>query len=177
MRKKFIFSAIFFVSFVFLIYCGQKLQSQNNNKTGSYMQHNAKPDSFEITRTETEWESCLTPEQFRVLREKGTELPFTGKYYHFDKKGTYVCAACGNHLFSSDRKFDSGTGWPSFWDVFDKGSVVVENDSSHGMFRIEVNCAKCGSHLGHVFEDGPAPTGLRYCINSLSLDFKEAETK
>ncbi len=120
-----------------------------------------------------EWKLKLSPEQYRVLRQCGTEPPFTGKYIHHKENGVYVCAACGNELFSSETKFESGSGWPSFWDQLSKDSVERKIDRSHGMTRIEVVCKKCGGHLGHVFDDGPNPTGLRYCINSLSLDFKK----
>jgi peptide-methionine (R)-S-oxide reductase len=126
---------------------------------------------------EDEWKLKLTPEQFKVLRQCGTEPPFTGKYVHHKANGTYVCAACGNELFSSETKFESGSGWPSFWDQFSEDSVEKRIDRSHGMKRIEVVCKKCGGHLGHVFEDGPNPTGLRYCINSLSLDFKPTNSE
>ncbi len=128
--------------------------------------------SFKVQKTEAEWKKSLTPEEFRVLREKGTERAFTGKFYQHKEKGTYVCAACNNELFSSKTKFESGTGWPSYYDVLE-GGVVTKTDRSYGMVRTEVLCANCGSHLGHVFEDGPNPTGLRYCINSISLGFKE----
>lgn len=120
-----------------------------------------------------EWKLKLNPDQYRVLRQCGTEPPFTGKYVHHKENGVYVCAACGNELFSSETKFESGSGWPSFWDQLSKDSVERKIDRSHGMTRIEVVCKKCGGHLGHVFDDGPNPTGLRYCINSLSLDFKK----
>jgi peptide-methionine (R)-S-oxide reductase len=126
---------------------------------------------------DNEWKLKLTPEQYRVLRQCGTEPPFTGKYVHHKGKGVYVCAGCGNELFSSDTKYESGSGWPSFWDQFSEDSVEKRIDRSHGMKRIEVVCKKCGGHLGHVFDDGPDPTGLRYCINSLSLDFKNDDEK
>lgn len=118
-----------------------------------------------------EWKKKLSAEQYHVLREKGTELPFTGKYVYSQDKGKYVCAACGAALFSSDTKFDSGCGWPSFFAA--EGNVELKKDLSHGMHRIEVLCKKCGGHLGHVFDDGPKPTGKRFCINSLSLDFQK----
>jgi peptide-methionine (R)-S-oxide reductase len=129
-----------------------------------------------IVKSEAEWRAQLTPQQYAVLRQAGTERPFTGKYVHNKADGTYVCAACGNPLFSSETKFESGTGWPSFWDMISEGSVELHQDYSHGMIRTEVTCARCGSHLGHVFDDGPRETtGLRYCINSLSLDFEPEE--
>jgi len=124
-----------------------------------------------------EWKLTLSPEQYKVLRECGTEPPFTGKYVNHKENGTYVCAACGNDLFSSDTKFESGSGWPSFWNQVSEDAVEMRVDKSHGMRRTEIICKKCGGHLGHVFDDGPNPTGLRYCVNSLSLDFKPAENE
>ena len=121
--------------------------------------------------TEEELKKKLTPEQYHILPEKGTEAPFTGKLLHNKETGSYVCAACGQELFSSDTKFDSGTGWPSFYDVKNSKNVTLEEDNSFG-HRVEVSCANCGGHLGHVFDDGPNPTGKRYCINSDALNFK-----
>jgi len=124
-------------------------------------------------KSEEEWRKTLTPEEFHVLREKGTERPFTGKYVDHKKKGTYVCAGCGKELFSSDTKFDSGTGWPSFWTPISEDNLEMKPDNSLGMRRTEVLCSQCGGHLGHVFNDGPKPTGQRFCINSAALHFKE----
>jgi len=126
-----------------------------------------------VSKTNEEWRKILSPAEYHVLRERGTEPPFTGQFLKNNKKGMYVCAACGNELFSSETKFESGTGWPSFWEAISKESIELEADNSHGMNRIEVRCKKCGGHLGHVFNDGPKPTGQRYCMNSVSLKFKE----
>ena len=129
--------------------------------------------SAKIEKTEREWREQLTPEQFHVLREHGTERAFTGQYWNAHEDGTYHCAACGAELFSSDTKFDSGTGWPSFWEPMNRENVELRSDRSFFMVRTEVLCKRCGSHLGHVFEDGPAPTGQRFCMNSCALDLKK----
>lgn len=126
-----------------------------------------------VPKTEQEWKKKLTPQQYHILREKGTEMPFTGKILHKKEKGMYACAGCGAELFSSETKFDSGTGWPSFYEPNNIENIELKRDFYHGMARTEVLCKKCGGHLGHVFNDGPMPTGKRFCMNSCALEFKK----
>ncbi|TXH22585.1 MAG: peptide-methionine (R)-S-oxide reductase MsrB [Chitinophagaceae bacterium] len=144
--------------------------TMNPTKNKYYSRNNDR----KLSVSDSEWKSVLTDEQYYIARKKGTERPWTSKYENFDEIGTYYCAACGNPLFKSDTKFESGCGWPSFYDPIDKTSIIYTEDKSHGMIRTEVQCGKCEAHLGHVFEDGPPPTGLRYCINGVILDFEKA---
>ena len=144
------------------------MTSQNGNSKKT-------KQSYEISKTDAEWKKQLTPEQYYVLRQKGTEPAFSGKYNDYKEKGTYTCAACGNELFASNTKFDSGTGWPSYFKPISSKHVREITDRSMGMVRTEVVCGRCGGHLGHVFDDGPKPTGLRYCLNSVALGFKKAK--
>ena len=136
---------------------------------------NMAPDQFPLEKTEQQWKEQLTPQEYFVIREKGTERPYTGEYNMHFEEGTYTCRACDAPLFTSDSKFDSHCGWPSFDQGISNGAIVEKLDKTHGMIRTEIMCANCGGHLGHVFNDGPTATGLRYCVNSLSIDFKDTK--
>lgn len=164
MNRKIVLSVLVLI-FQLNTACAQ--QDQTN------IQSKGKEMSAKIQKTDKEWKKILTPEQYHVLREKGTEKPFTGEYLNTKEEGVYKCAACGAELFSSDTKFDSNCGWPSFSDVVNNKNVITKDDFSFGMHRVEVMCANCGGHLGHIFDDGPKPTGQRYCINSLSIKLEK----
>jgi peptide-methionine (R)-S-oxide reductase len=158
-------------------------QTKNERKTTASMsdKQDNKPawynrnDTTRVEVSEEEWKKTLSPEVYYISRQKGTERPWTSRFEGFKEVGTYYCAACGNALFKSDTKFESGCGWPSFYEPISKGSIVYAPDNTHGMNRTEVMCGRCKGHLGHVFDDGPPPTGLRYCINGVVLDFEKAQ--
>ena len=158
---------------VILSACGDARSQKEQPKSGEIVKTSAMDTIKKINRTEEEWKKILTPEQYYVLREKGTDAPFKGSLTLHKEKGMYSCAGCGAELFSSDMKFDSHCGWPSFDKEIEGGKIIQQVDKTHGMVRIEILCAKCGSHLGHLFDDGPTDTGLRYCVNSTSLQFKK----
>lgn len=186
--KKILLQAVCFVMVLGLQQCSYSQSTPDTKTKKVAMESNSdkknpvysRNDSSKVNMSEDEWKKILPPEVYRIARQKGTERPGTSAFEKSKEVGTYYCGACGNALFQSDTKFDSGCGWPSFYQPISKGSIIYEADHSHGMSRTEVMCGRCKSHLGHVFEDGPPPTGLRYCINGVVLDFekaKEAEKK
>jgi peptide-methionine (R)-S-oxide reductase len=179
MKTRFKFS-LFILVLVFSASCQNSGTKNTDTKTTLNNQTQKNPflmDTTKINKTDEEWKEILSPEQYAILRLKGTERPWTGKYNMHFEKGKYVCAGCGYELFTSASKFESHCGWPAFDDEIAKGSITTKVDSSFGMKRTEIMCGKCGGHLGHVFDDGPTKTGVRYCVNSASIEFKEEEKK
>jgi peptide-methionine (R)-S-oxide reductase len=177
MRKNLIWCFALAFSAINCTYSQQKAKNQQTDmqekeKTPAVY---SRTDTAKLSISEPEWKKTLSPEVYYIARMKGTERPWSSKFEKFDEKGTYYCAACGNALFKSDTKFDSGCGWPSFYEPISKSSIIYTPDNTHGMVRTEVQCGRCDAHLGHVFEDGPPPTGLRYCINGVILDFEKAK--
>ena len=164
-----------FILMLGMLFVSSLAACQTSTKETVHAKTETSVNNYKVNKTEAEWRKQLTAEEFKVLRQKGTERAFTGEYDKFKKKGTFTCAGCGQALFSSKAKFDSGTGWPSYYEPISKDAVSEEPDYSYGMKNTEILCSNCGGHLGHVFNDGPRPTGLRYCINSVSLDFVPAE--
>jgi peptide-methionine (R)-S-oxide reductase len=165
-----IFRIVILLALTFIFYFASGQEKNENNRETKKMEK-------KVVKTDKEWRKVLNEKQYYILREAGTEAPFTGEFYKHDEKGNYYCAGCGSRLFTSDTKYASGCGWPSFYEAYDEGNVVEKLDTSHGMIRTEIRCARCDGHLGHVFNDGPEPTGLRYCINSAALTFKPIEGK
>ena len=159
---------------VILVACKDARPQQDQQVPTTMLKTSSMDTIKKVYKTEEEWKKILTPEQYHVLREKGTDAPFTGKLTLNKEKGMYSCAGCGNELFTSEMKFDSHCGWPSFDKEIEGGRITTKTDTSYGMVRTEILCAKCGSHLGHLFDDGPTDTGLRYCVNSTSLEFKKS---
>lgn len=169
-----VFIAILFCC-TFFQQCGYSQPNKNEAKMDKNNPHYSNSDTAKLKISNEEWQKILPEDVYYIARQKGTERPWTSKFEKFNEIGTYYCAACGNPLFKSDTKFESGCGWPSFYEPISKNSVIYLEDLTHGMKRVEVQCGRCEAHLGHVFEDGPPPTGLRYCINGVILDFEKAK--